>query len=86
MELNGIWLLFTYLANYTEIGKLLPLSPFQRWFANWEGWDVISKYLGWFNWFVPVSIILDIMSAWLIAIAGFYAVQAILRWVKMIGD
>lgn len=86
MQLSGIWLLFTYLANYTEIGKLLPISPFQRFLANWDGFEVIQKYLAYVNWFVPISTILDILTIWLGAIAIFYAVMAILRWVKVVGD
>lgn len=86
MELSGIWLLFTWLANYTEIGKFLPISPFQRFFASWDGWQVISEYLQYVNWFVPISTLLDIMLIWLTAIGVFYGVQAVLRWVKIIGD
>lgn len=84
--LSGIWLLFTYLANYTEIGKLLPISPFQRFFASWNGFSVIQGFLKYVNWFVPISTLLDILVAWLAAIAVFYAVMAILRWVRIVGD
>lgn len=86
MQLSGIWLLFTYLANYTEIGKLLPISPFQRFFASWDGFSVIQEYLQYVNWFVPISTLLDMLLIWLSAIAVFYAVMAILRWVKVVGD
>ena len=83
---SSIWLFFTYLANYTEIGKLLPISPFQRFIAGWDGIEVIQDYLGYINWFIPVSTLLDIMAAWLVCIATFYGVQAILRWIKIVGD
>lgn len=83
---SGIWVLFTYLANYTEVGKFLPISPFQRWIAGWDGWEVIAKYMRWINWFVPVGTILQILTIWLTAIAVFYAIMAILRWVKIVGD
>lgn len=86
MQLSGIWLLFTYLANNTEIGKLLPISPFQRFFANWDGFSVIQDYLQYVNWFVPVSTMLNMLLIWLSAIGVFYAVMAILRWVKIVGD
>ena len=43
--LSGLWLLFTYLANYTEIGRFLPISPFKRFLANWDGFAVIQQYL-----------------------------------------
>lgn len=84
--LSGIWLLFTYLANNTEFGKFLPISPFQRFLANWDGFEVIRKYLAYVNWFVPISTILDILVIWLSAIGVFYAIMAILRWVKIVGD
>lgn len=84
--LSGIWILFTYLANYTEFGKFLPISPFQRFLVNWDGFDVIRRYLAYVNWFVPISTILDILIIWLSAIAVFYAVMAIMRWIKIVGD
>ena len=84
--LSGIWVLFTYLANYTEFGKFLPISPFQRFFANWEGFSSIQRYLKWVNWFVPVSQILDMLLIWLSAIAVFYGIMAIMRWIIIVGD
>ena len=84
--LSGIWILFTYLANYTELGKFLPISPFYRFFNNWEGFAVIQQYLKYVNWFVPISILLDMLVVWLSAIAVFYGVQAVLRWIKIVGD
>lgn len=84
--LNGLWLLFTWLANYTEVGKYLPISPVQRWLVNWDGIAVIQGYLKYINWFIPVSTLLNIMAIWLAAIGVFYAVMAILRWVKIVGD
>lgn len=84
--LSGIWLLFTYLVNYTGIGQYLPVSPVQRWLTNWNGITVIQNYLKYVNWFIPVSVLIDIMSGWLVAIGIFYGIQAILRWIKVIGD
>lgn len=86
MQLSGIWLLFTYLANYTEIGKFLPISPFQRFITSWDGLNVIREYLGYINWFVPISILIDMLLLWLSAIGVFYAIMAILRWIKIVGD
>lgn len=86
MGLSGIWVLFTYLANYTEVGKYLPISPFQRFFENWDGWNVIAKYMKYVNWFVPIGTMLQILTFWGAAIGVFYAIMAILRWVKIVGD
>lgn len=77
--------MLTEFAN-SDAGKWLPLSPFQRWISRWDGFAVIRQYLGYVNWFVPISILIDIMALWLAAIGVFYAVQAILRWIKLIGD
>lgn len=83
--LNGLWLLLTYFAN-SDMGWLLPISPFQRWIAGWDGWEVIEKYMRWINWFIPIGTLLNILAIWLSAIAVFYAIMAILRWVKIVGD
>lgn len=83
--LNGLWLLFTYFAN-SDAGQWLPISPVQRYISSWSGIDVIRSYLKYVNWFIPVSTILNILSIWLAAIAVFYTVMAILRWVKVVGD
>ena len=86
MQLSGIWVLFTYLANYTEFGKFLPISPFQRFLQNWNGLSVVQQYLRYINWFVPISILIDMLLIWLSAIGVFYAIMAILRWIKIVGD
>lgn len=83
--LNGLWLMFTYFAN-SDAGQWLPVSPVQRFLQNWNGISTIQQYLKYINWFIPVSILLDILVAWLSAIAIFYMVMAILRWVKVVGD
>lgn len=62
--------------------QLLPTSPFRDFIDSWQAPD----YLGWLNWFVPVSQIITILVAWLGAIALFYLYSIIMRWVKMIGD
>lgn len=83
MELSGLWLMLTEFAN-SDAGKFLPISPIQRWVANWEGVLYIQEYLKYFNWFVPISTILNILGVWLAAIAIFYGGSAILRWLNII--
>lgn len=61
---------------------LFPKSPFSE-FIN--GFDA-PEYLGWLNWFIPVSQILGILSLWLAAVALFYLWSVVARWVKIIGD
>lgn len=60
--------------------KVFPTSPFA---------DTIEKfsklpYLGYINWFVPVSEMVTIGSAWLVAIGVYYLYSIIARWVKLI--
>lgn len=80
-----LWALLTEYVN-SDAGSWLPVSPFQRWIAGWDGFSVIRQYLGYINYFVPVSTIIDIMSVWLVAIGIFYAVMAILRYIRIVGD
>ncbi len=44
----------------------------------------VAAYLGIINWFMPISFFLSSMELWLTAIAVYYAISAILRWVKAI--
>lgn len=62
--------------------QLLPHSPFTTVASFVEG----LPWLGWLNWFFPVSEILTILGAWLVAIAGFYLWSVVARWVKLIGS
>lgn len=58
----------------------LPNSPFTE-FIN----EVSNlPYLGYLNFFVPVSTLVNITVAWTGAIAIYYIVSAALRWAKAI--
>lgn len=68
------------LASIANIAlMILPPSPFE-FVANAD----VDKYLGYFNWVVPVDTLLTITVYWLGAIAIYYIVSVILRWVKLI--
>lgn len=61
--------------------KVFPLSPFR---------DIINSvdkmpFLGYINWFLPVSEMLAVASLWLAAITVYYIYSVIARWVKLIG-
>lgn len=60
--------------------SVLPHSPIQIYLASFSE----LPYLGWLNWFFPVSACIKIGEAWLVAISLFYIYQVILRWVKVI--
>lgn len=61
---------------------LLPKSAVQPFIESMER----PEWLGLINYFVPVGRLVTIGLAWGVGIAGFYAIQVILRWVKVIGD
>lgn len=64
----------------TTILKLLPADPFKSVILALPK----MEWLGWLNWFVPVSQILAVLTAWTTVIALFYVYQAIARWLKLI--
>lgn len=65
-----------------QLLKVLPLSPFQQFIADFRGLPA----LGYLNWFFPVGTCLKIMAAWLTAVGLFYLYSIVMRWVKVIGD
>lgn len=69
--------------NFNDLGnmivELLPKSP-----IVWISRDAeIGKYMAYVNWFIPVYAIIATLEAWLVAVAGWYAFQVILRWIKV---
>lgn len=62
--------------------EVLPTSPFRGFLDEFAD----LPFLGYLNWFVPVRSILVVLSAWLGAVALFYAYSIVMRWLKVIGD
>ncbi len=60
--------------------SVLPDSPF-RGFIDGLG---AVPYIGYLNYFVPISDFLTLLAVWGTAIGLFYAVSAILRFVNVI--
>lgn len=58
----------------------LPKSPVQQFLGSFED----LPYLGYLNWFIPISSIIIVLEAWLVAIAVFYLYSMILRWIRAI--
>ncbi|MEF9946183.1 MAG: hypothetical protein RR737_06285 [Lachnospiraceae bacterium] len=60
--------------------KILPLSPFTVFI------DKVGElpYLGWLNWFIPISTMIAVGEAWLISVGIFYLYSIILRWIRAI--
>lgn len=78
---SQIWdWLFNFLSDCLEwIVDLLPDSPFQLLDTS-----PIEPYIGYINWFIPVDFILTTLTLWLVAVAGYYCLSIVLRWIKAI--
>lgn len=61
------------------IAVVLPDSPF-----NLLDMTPISQYLPAINYFVPISYMLSLLSAWTSAILIYYGYQCIMRWAKAV--
>ncbi|MEE0929421.1 MAG: hypothetical protein UIM53_00310 [Acutalibacteraceae bacterium] len=78
---SSIW---DWLCNFLSdclkwIVDLLPDSPFKA-LDN----TPVKDYLPYVNYFIPVDYILDLLSFWLVAVAGYYCWSVVLRWIKAI--
>ena len=73
------WICDTLYELLKSIIDLLPDSPFQM-LDN----SPISKYLVYINYFVDFQFIIDTLSLWLVAVAGYYTYSAILRMLNTI--
>lgn len=62
-----------------SIIDLLPDSPFKLLDST-----PIQPYLKYINWVIPVDFIIDTLSLWLVAVAGYYTYSAILRMLNTI--
>lgn len=59
--------------------NLLPDTPFGS-LNN----SVLTDYLGFINWVIPVSLMVNILVLWCGAIGLYYVVQIAMRWSKAI--
>lgn len=76
--LNSILNFFQELAQ--NLLKILPTSPFDSFINSLNG----IPYMEYINFFLPLDIIIPILTAWGTAIGLYYAYMIILRWVKAI--
>lgn len=58
--------------------RMLPRSPVKDYINNLGE----VEFLSYLNWFIPIGMILKVLSAYLTAIALFYCYSLILRWIK----
>ena len=73
------WICDTLYELLKSIIDLLPDSPFQM-LDN----SPISKYLVYINYFVDFAFIVDTLTLWLVAVAGYYTYSVILRMIRTI--
>lgn len=59
---------------------LFPDCPFEDTIASLSQ----QEWLGYLNYFVPISEMIAMTSGWLVAIAGFWLYHIIYRWLKAI--
>lgn len=73
------FLLDAVAAVLNVICKIFPPSPFTIIEHTGFG-DLIAKI----NYFIPVYEFVSIAEAWLVAVALYYAISVVARWVKAI--
>ncbi len=73
------WICETLYDLLKSIIDLLPDSPFKLLDST-----PIQPYLKNINWVIPVDFIIDTLSLWLVAVAGYYTYSAILRMLNTI--
>jgi hypothetical protein len=65
---------------YQSFVDAMPSCPL-TWLATNSD---VQKYLGYVNWFIPVYSIVAVYQVWLVCILAYYAIQVVLRWIKVI--
>ena len=63
------------------ISAILPSFSVSNWLAS--AFQPFASFLGAINYFVPFGIMIDIASAWVAAIAVWYIVQFVLRFIQL---
>lgn len=63
---------------------LLPQSPFAPFIDRLANDDVIRTYLGYVSWLLPTRFIGTFSLVYLSAVATYYFIQLVLRWIKFI--
>lgn len=74
MDFSGISDFFDGVIDF------LPTSPFVKFLEKMQD----LPYLSYLNYFLPISQMIAIGEAWLVAIGVFYLYQIVLRWIKAI--
>lgn len=62
--------------------QVLPTSPFRGFLDSFR--SEFAPFLGYLNYFVPISDFIRIFAAFLAVVSVFYLYMVIMRWVKML--
>ncbi len=54
-----------------ELLNLFPSDPIQSYILSLSQNDDLEKYLGYFNWFVPVSTFAQVLSVWCMCMLAY---------------
>lgn len=77
--INGFYSLVNLLID--GVCAILPTFSVSEWLSGAFG--QFSSYLSVINYFVPFGVMLDMAFAWVSAIAIWYVVQFVLRFVQL---
>lgn len=61
---------------------ILPQSPF----LAYLNWTQLNDYLGYINYFLPISEIIVISESWLLCIAPWLLAQNCIKAIKILGE
>lgn len=67
-------------AGISAILSLLPSSPFN------SVLNIDNKYVQYINYLFPVAGIIAHLELYLTAVAAYYVIRLILRWMKAVGN
>ena len=78
------WLMGAFSAIWSWVADFLnKLDPFDS-FLNEALKSDAMRYVRWANYFLDLGFLVKGLSALLLALAVYYAVQVLLRWAKVI--
>ena len=67
---------------FQKLLAVFPSSPFNGLVVAIGNND----WLGYLNWFFPVTECLAVMEAWLLAIGVYYLWSVLARWIRVVGS
>lgn len=72
------WISEVFQSIFNALMSVLPKSPI----VYLQSDPVVSKYIGYLNYFIPVYLWISVLQSWLLAVGIYYCYKLILRWIK----